>query len=87
MKNAPAIRATPIPNVPRESPPRSQRLKNQNEMPVKWIAPATISDGQILRAHAPEMLARLKIPHDFDNDTPFFENISDYRPRIRRRRA
>lgn len=54
------------------------RLKNQNEIPIKWIVPATISDGQILRAHSPEMLARLKIPHDFDNDTPFFENISDY---------
>ncbi len=24
------------------------------------------------------MLARLKIPQDFDADTPFFENISDY---------
>ncbi|HEY5232757.1 MAG TPA: histone deacetylase [Verrucomicrobiae bacterium] len=53
------------------------RLKNQNEIPVKWIVPAAISDGQILRAHSPEMLARLKIPRDFDNDTPFFENISD----------
>jgi len=54
------------------------RLKNQNELPIEWTAPSKISDGQILRAHAPEMLARLKIPRDFDNDTPFFENISDY---------
>jgi acetoin utilization deacetylase AcuC-like enzyme len=55
-----------------------ERLNSQNELPVEWIAPAKISDGQILRAHAPEMLTRLKIPQDFDADTPFFENISDY---------
>jgi acetoin utilization deacetylase AcuC-like enzyme len=55
-----------------------ERLRNQNELPIEWMAPARISDEQILRAHAPEMLARLKIPHDFDADTPFFENISDY---------
>jgi acetoin utilization deacetylase AcuC-like enzyme len=54
-----------------------ERLKGQNELSIEWIAPAKISDGQILRAHASEMLARLKIPHDFDADTPFFENISD----------
>jgi acetoin utilization deacetylase AcuC-like enzyme len=54
------------------------RLKNQSELPIKCIVPSIISDRQILRAHAPEMLARLKIPHDFDADTPFFENISDY---------
>jgi acetoin utilization deacetylase AcuC-like enzyme len=56
----------------------AERLKNQNEIPIEWIAPAKISDAQILRAHSPEMLVRLKIPHDFDNDTPFYENISDH---------
>ena len=55
-----------------------ERLKNQNEVSFEWIAPQKISDEQILRAHVPEMLARLKIPHDFDADTPFFENISDH---------
>jgi acetoin utilization deacetylase AcuC-like enzyme len=55
-----------------------ERLKRQSEIPIEWIAPDKISDQQILRAHAPEMLARLKIPHDFDADTPFYENISDY---------
>jgi acetoin utilization deacetylase AcuC-like enzyme len=54
------------------------RLKRQNEIPIEWIAPDKISDQKILRAHAPEVLARLKIPHDFDADTPFYENISDY---------
>ena len=37
-----------------------------------------MSDAQILRAHSPEHLARLKIPEDFDADTPFYENIADY---------
>jgi acetoin utilization deacetylase AcuC-like enzyme len=55
-----------------------ERLKNQNELPIEWIAPAKISDEQILCAHTPEMLARLKVPQDFDADTPFFENISEY---------
>jgi acetoin utilization deacetylase AcuC-like enzyme len=54
------------------------RLENQNELPVIWAAPGGVADAQILRAHAPEVLARLKIPQDFDADTPFFENISDY---------
>jgi acetoin utilization deacetylase AcuC-like enzyme len=55
-----------------------ERLKNQSELSIEWIAPAKATDEQILRAHSPEMLARLKIPHDFDADTPFYENISDY---------
>ena len=54
------------------------RVKSQTELPVIWLAPGKVSDQQILRAHTPEMLARLKIPQDFDTDTPFFENISDY---------
>jgi acetoin utilization deacetylase AcuC-like enzyme len=51
-------------------------LQKQTELPLTWVAPTSVSDGQILRAHTPEMLARLKIPQDFDADTPFFENIS-----------
>jgi acetoin utilization deacetylase AcuC-like enzyme len=54
------------------------RLKSQSELPVEWIAPTKAGGEQILRAHAPEMLARLKIPVDFDADTPAFENISEY---------
>ena len=55
-----------------------ERLKNQNELALEWQVPTTISDKQILRAHSPEMLARLKIPHDFDGDTPYYENIPSY---------
>jgi acetoin utilization deacetylase AcuC-like enzyme len=54
------------------------QLKNQAELPPVWVAPAKAGDSQILRAHSPEMLARLKIPQDFDADTPFYENISGH---------
>ena len=52
-------------------------LKNQNDLPIEWLAPTTVTDTQILRAHVPEMLARLQIAHDFDPDTPYFERIGD----------
>jgi acetoin utilization deacetylase AcuC-like enzyme len=55
-----------------------ERLKSQVELPLTWSAPTTVSNGQILRAHAPEVLARLQVSQDFDADTPYFENISDY---------
>ncbi|HXE42051.1 MAG TPA: histone deacetylase [Candidatus Baltobacteraceae bacterium] len=56
-----------------------ERLKNQKELPVEWVKPTTkVSDEHILRAHSAEMLARLKIPHDFDADTPAYENIETY---------
>ena len=50
-------------------------LKGQSELPLAWAAPGEASDAQILRAHSPELLARLQIPHDFDADTPFYEDI------------
>jgi len=55
-----------------------ERLKHQTELPIAWAAPGTAGDKAILRAHTPEVLARLKIPQPFDADTPFFENIADY---------
>lgn len=55
-----------------------ERLKNQGELPLTWATPGSVRDEQILRAHALEMLARLKIPSEFDADTPFFEDIADY---------
>ncbi|MFZ0828645.1 MAG: histone deacetylase [Verrucomicrobiia bacterium] len=54
------------------------RLRNQNELAIEWVKPGEASDIQILRAHAPELLARLQIPRDFDADTPFYENIAGY---------
>ena len=66
------------PENPRRVTATIARLKSQVELPLVWALPGEVSDRQILRAHAPELLARLKIPQDFDGDTPFFENISDY---------
>jgi len=54
------------------------RLRSQRELSIDWVNPGEISDVQILRAHAPELLARLQIPKDFDADTPFYENIAVY---------
>lgn len=55
-----------------------ERLKSQTELPLTWLAPTSVTDEQILRAHKPEVLVRLDQPVDFDEDTPFFENISKF---------
>jgi len=54
------------------------RLKSQTELPLTFDAPSQVTDAQILRAHAPELLARLQIPQDFDADTPFYHNIGTF---------
>jgi len=53
-------------------------LRNQVELPIDWAKPGRVNDAQILRAHSAGHLARLNEPEDFDADTPFYENISDY---------
>ena len=53
-------------------------LQSQSELALTWVAPTTATQEQILRAHTPEVLARLDQPGDFDEDTPWFENISGY---------
>ncbi len=66
------------PERPRRITAAVARLKAQKELPIEWLRPTQVTDNQILRAHVPEMLARLKTPGDFDTDTPYYENISDY---------
>jgi len=67
------------PETPRRVAATVVRLQGQTELPLTWIVPGEkVADEIILRAHAPEVLARLDVPEDFDNDTPFFENISCY---------
>jgi acetoin utilization deacetylase AcuC-like enzyme len=51
-------------------------LKSQTDLPLTWLAPTTASDEQILRAHTPAVLARLAVPENFDEDTPYFDNIA-----------
>lgn len=66
------------PENPRRVTATVARLKEQSELPVTWTTPGTMDDEQILRAHAPAVLERLKVPEDFDNDTPYFENIGTF---------
>ena len=67
------------PENPRRVTDTVALLQSQKELPLDWTAPGkNASDEIILRAHAPEMLARLEVPADIDGDTPFFENISGY---------
>ena len=67
------------PENPRRVAATVAHLKSQTELPVAWVTPGEkVSDEIILRAHAPEMLARLEVPEDFDADTPFYEGIPNY---------
>jgi len=52
-----------------------EMLNDQSELAVTWAKPTPANDAAILRAHAPEYIARLRIPQDFDADTPFFPDI------------
>jgi acetoin utilization deacetylase AcuC-like enzyme len=53
-----------------------EHLKSQSDLALVWAEPTRVSEEQLLRAHTPEALARLDEPRDFDEDTPFFENIA-----------
>ncbi len=53
-------------------------LKSPTGLPVEWRTPTTAAEEKILRAHTPDVLARLETPEDFDADTPFFEGISKH---------
>ena len=53
-------------------------LQARCEIPIEWAAPGTVTDAQILRAHEPELLARLQIPQPFDADTPYYEGIASF---------
>ena len=56
----------------------TELLKSQKELPIEWLIRTRVADEQILRAHTPEMLARLKVPQDFDGDTPYYDGIENY---------
>ena len=66
------------PENPRRVTATVERLKEQTELPVTWATPGTVDDAPILRAHAPAVLERLKVPEDFDNDTPYFDDIGTF---------
>jgi acetoin utilization deacetylase AcuC-like enzyme len=67
------------PENPRRVAATSVFLRNQMELPITWVTPsASVPEEIILRAHTPDVLARLDVPEDFDEDTPFHENISTF---------
>jgi acetoin utilization deacetylase AcuC-like enzyme len=55
-----------------------KKLRNQSELPITWSEPTLVDEAAILRAHSPQLLARLKQSENFDVDTPFYPNIPDY---------
>jgi acetoin utilization deacetylase AcuC-like enzyme len=77
-ENCAGYSRTGHPENPRRVTAALALLRRQTELPIIWDAPGEVTDTQILRAHVPEVLARLQVPQDFDADTPFFENISTY---------
>jgi len=55
-----------------------EKLRGQTDLPITWTKPGPADDTAILRAHAPEHLARLRVPKDFDDDTPYYPALLDY---------
>jgi acetoin utilization deacetylase AcuC-like enzyme len=55
-----------------------RKLRSQTELPLSWASPGAVDDGQLLRAHSAEHLARLAVEQDFDADTAWFPKITEY---------
>ena len=55
-----------------------KRLQQQSDIGIEWATPGDAADDVILRAHTPEVPARLTQPEDFDADTPFFPDILEH---------
>ncbi len=55
-----------------------EKLKSQNEIPIDWLEPTSVSDEQILRAHSREHLENLNSSADFDADTPAYPQIAEH---------
>jgi acetoin utilization deacetylase AcuC-like enzyme len=72
-----AYQRTGHPEQPRRVAATVERLREQTELAVTWVAPTEdVSQEILLRAHTPEMLARLEVPEDFDEDTPHYPDIN-----------
>ncbi|HEY0944613.1 MAG TPA: histone deacetylase [Opitutaceae bacterium] len=44
----------------------------------EWRVPVAAGEADLLLAHTPAHLKRLRYPSDFDDDTPYFEGIYDH---------
>lgn len=63
------------PEQPERVTRTTEKLRAQTELAIEWLPPTPATDEAILRAHTPEYLARLRVPHDFDADTAYFPGI------------
>ncbi len=52
-----------------------EKLREPSRLPITWDRPAPVREEQLLRAHTPNLLARLAMPLDFDADTPTYPDI------------
>jgi acetoin utilization deacetylase AcuC-like enzyme len=43
-----------------------------------WIKPRLATENEVLRAHHPNHLERLRKPVDFDADTPYYPGIEEH---------
>src|SRR5271165_5876770 len=43
-----------------------------------WISPRLATEQEVLRVHHPKHLERLRLPVDFDSDTPYYPDIEDH---------
>jgi acetoin utilization deacetylase AcuC-like enzyme len=43
-----------------------------------WMNPRLASKAEVLRVHHPKHLERLRVPMDFDADTPYYPEIEDH---------
>src|SRR6266496_1394082 len=55
-----------------------QLLHAQKEIKIDWTPASRATDESLLRAHSAAHLARLRIPHDFDGDTPYHDGIEEF---------
>lgn len=53
-------------------------LRDQRDLAIEWALPGKVDDAPIRRAHTAEHLARLRVPQDFDADTPYHSHIADF---------
>ena len=58
---------------------RTAPLLQERHPRWRWKQPAAVTDKELLHAHSPEHIARIKNPAgDFDADTPAYPNIEHY---------
>lgn len=55
-----------------------EKLRAQTELPITWAKPGPCDEAAILRAHTPQMVARLALHEEFDEDTPAHPGIENY---------